>query len=177
MLVIRPCGASPETVRTILETRLVNEPAAQMRKQGYELLRSYFLQCAADEGKLDNSLDVDDDDSIGDLPAGVDPSDLGPEATGVPARLLVHGKAIHDLRIRDHNFAGVDQLWRVFLDTPNRDDEDTWEDAAHHLMWLHSGADADTWQGTVAVREEFLAAVIERHMLLLRHACASRCLT
>ena len=162
MLVIRPCGASPETVRTILETRLVNEPAAQMRKQGYELLRSYFLQCAADEGKLDNSLDVDDDDSIGDLPAGVDPSDLGPEATGVPARLLVHGKAIHDLRIRDHNFAGVDQLWRVFLDTPNRDDEDTWEDAAHHLMWLHSGADADTWQGTVAVREEFLAAVIER---------------
>ena len=80
----------------------------------------------------------------------------------MPARLLVHGKAIHDLRIRDHNFAGVDQLWRVFLDTPNRDDEDTWEDAAHHLMWLHSGADADTWQGTVAVREEFLAAVIER---------------
>lgn len=163
MLVTKPCSASPETVRTILETHLVNEPAAQMWKPGYELLRSYFLQCAADEGKLDNSLDVDDDDSIGDLPVGVDPSDLGPEATGVPARLLVHGRAVHDLRIRDHNFAGVDQLWRVFLDAPARDnDEDAWEEAAHHLMWLHLGADADTWQGTVAVREEFLAAVIER---------------
>ena len=36
MLVVggKPCSVSPETVRTILETRLVNEPAARMRKQG-----------------------------------------------------------------------------------------------------------------------------------------------
>ena len=165
MLVIRPCSASPETVRTILETRLANEPANEMRKEGYNLFMSYFLQCAADEGKLDDPLNVVDDDVFGDLPAGVDPSDLGPEATGTQSRLLVKGRAIHDLRITDSNFVGLDLLWRVFLDAPSDssdEDDEAWEEAAHHLMWLHLGADAESWRGTVAVRNEFLAAVIER---------------
>ena len=165
MLVIRPCSASPETVRTILETRLANEPANEMRKEGYNLFMSYFLQCAADEGKLDDPLNVTDDDVFGDLPTGVDPSDLGPEATGTQSRLLVKGRAIHDLRITDSNFVGLDLLWRVFLDAPSDssdEDDEAWEEAAHHLMWLHLGADAESWRGTVAVRDEFLAAVIER---------------
>ena len=150
LLTKAPCSVTEDSVLHLLGARLVHEPAEKMTKSGWSTFRTFFMQAGLDSGKL---VFPEDDSEAPELVFLNEDGDDGSR------RVLVTDHRAEEISARDIDLVGLDQLWRISLDTS---DDAVADDALNLLIQLHTDLAVNYENYVTNLHRDFLASTLDR---------------
>ena len=150
LLTKAPCSVTEDSVLHLLGARLVHEPAEKMTKSGWSTFRTFFMQAGLDSGKL---VFPEDDSEAPELVFLNEDGDDGSR------RVLVTDHRAEEISARDIDLVGLDQLWRISLDTS---DDAVADDALNLLIQLHTDLAVNDENYVTNLHRDFLASTLDR---------------